>query len=529
MTAQKFGESHRSIANKMLWRTLAIGLGSSTLLHTVAIAGVTYIASNSEEATEITMIERVEVDPDPVPTSSTKPIAPVVKLPTPPTNLITPIAKPVLAPEPKVVKPIVAAVPTPKPVTISTPQAITTPAPVVKIVKAKVPIDLPTKQIAKVIPPQEPTQIVEPSAPVKTTVPKTDRSQPTTKTLRQSAITDNRPVLGNTSLPSTIPAPGSNDSLDPNPTDESTPAQPGNNNKLARFNKTAPSSNNQTGLASSASNSIINKAPQGLGQSVESTGSNAPNDEEFGIGSGSGDLPGNNARIANSRSSIAGGGTSSNQIGLGGIRTNSPNIGDGFRTSEGSTDGFSSTGGSGDGLGGNGDSFISGSGTPGNNGRIARDSGGIGNGGNGTGTGSNRTGLGGGSGKGGRRTGSQFGSSGGTGNSDSYSDTNGNDELGTGTPGNIATGGNNQLSIQCLSNCEIRYPDNLEVTDTGKDKMLVKVTINANGRVTNAQIARSSGNQKLDSVTLAGVKQMQLTAMGKPLTFKIKVSTLANN
>ena len=63
----------------------------------------------------------------------------------------------------------------------------------------------------------------------------------------------------------------------------------------------------------------------------------------------------------------------------------------------------------------------------------------------------------------------------------------------------------------------------------GKDKILVKVTIDANGKVTNAQIARSSGNPNLDRVALDGVKEMQLTAMGKPLTFRAKISTLANN
>lgn len=551
MAAQSFGATHRSIADKMLRKTLIIGLGGSALLHTAAIAGVSHLSQGDIKDLDITEIERVEVDPDPVPAPIPiiKPTTPIAKpIPIPSTKPIASIAKPIIAPAPKVVKPIIVATPIPKPVAIAIPKEIATPAPVVKITKAPVPVKFPTDPLAGVISPQ-PTRIVKPSTPAKDLIPKTDRSQPTTKTPNQSAITNNRPAFGNSPLPSTMPAPAANDVLDPTPSnDNSTPGQPGNNSKLARSNQTSPSSNNQTALASSGSNSS-NKAPQGLGQAVDSAGSNSPSDEDFGIGSGSGGLPGNNARIANSRSTIAGGGNSSNQIGLGGIRTNSPNIGDGLRTSPGSSDGFSSSGGSGDGLGGNGDDFISGA--PGNNTRIARSSGGIGNGGNGTGgkgngngtgngTGTgNQTGLGGGGGTGsggtgtgkggGRRTGSQFGTLDGTGNGNSYSDTNGNDELGTGTPGNVATGGINKLSIQCLSNCEIRYPESLEATDTGKDKILVKVTMNANGRITNAQIARSSGNQKLDSVTLAGVKQMQLTAMGKPLTFNIKVSTLVNN
>lgn len=491
MAAQSFGESHRSIADKMLRKTLMIGLGASALLHTAAITGVSYLSQADINDLEITEIERVEVAPDPVPII--KPTTPIAKpIPIPSTK---PIAKPMLALEPKVVKPTVVATPMPKPVAIPIPKEIATPVPVVKITKAKLPVKLPKEPLAGVVSP-EPTQIVKPLTPVKNTPPKIDRSQPTTKTPRQSAITNNEPALGNTSQPS-ISTPDDNDILDPNPSDDPTPVKPGNNDKLARANETAPSGNNQTGLAS-------NKSPQVLSKEVDSLGSNSPlSDDDLG-GSA---LPGNNTRIAKNSTPSTGG---SNQTGLGGIRTNSPNMGDGF-----------SRGGSGNVLGGSDDDLIGGA--PGNSTRIARGSGGGGK----SGTGNNQTGLGGG--KGGRQTGSQFGSLDGTGNSDSYSDTNGNDELGTGTPGNVATGSSNRLSIQCLSNCEIKYPDNLEATDTGKDKILVKVTMNASGRITNAQIARSSGNQKLDSVTLAGVKQMQLTAMGKPLTFKIKVSTLVNN
>jgi TonB family protein len=106
---------------------------------------------------------------------------------------------------------------------------------------------------------------------------------------------------------------------------------------------------------------------------------------------------------------------------------------------------------------------------------------------------------------------------------------NSSDKLGGGLPGKMATGSNRSLSIQCLRNCEINYPNNLEDSEAGKDKILVNVTVDANGAITNAQIAKSSGNQNLDSATIDGVKQMQLTAMGKPVTFKIKVNTLLNN
>jgi TonB family protein len=128
-----------------------------------------------------------------------------------------------------------------------------------------------------------------------------------------------------------------------------------------------------------------------------------------------------------------------------------------------------------------------------------------------------------------RQYGSPEGTIGSTGNSDKSSNSNSNKELRTSPPGNIAAGGNRKLSIQCLNNCEIKYPNQIEDADTGKDKILVKVTIDAAGNPTNVEIARSSGNPKLDSFTLAGVQQMQFTGMGKPLTFKIKVSTLVGN
>ena len=96
----------------------------------------------------------------------------------------------------------------------------------------------------------------------------------------------------------------------------------------------------------------------------------------------------------------------------------------------------------------------------------------------------------------------------------------------TSTPGNIATDSRNRMSIQCLRNCEIRYPDELENSDIGKDKILVKVTIDPNGAIINAEIDRSSGNQNLDRVTLEGVKQMQLTATGQTRIYRIKISTL---
>ena len=156
-------------------------------------------------------------------------------------------------------------------------------------------------------------------------------------------------------------------------------------------------------------------------------------------------------------------------------------------------------------------------GAPGNNTRIAGSNGG----GKGLGSQGNQTGLG-----GGNRRSPSLGN--GTGSGNGNGSGNSGDDLG-GAPGNVATGSKNQATIQCLRNCEIRYPDELENSDIGKDKILVKVTIDPNGLVASAEIARSSGNQKLDRVTLEGVKQMQLNPTGKTRTHRIKISTLLNN
>lgn len=111
-----FGATQRSVANRALTKILLMGLGGSTLFHTVAIAGISYWAHDrADEQMEIVEIDRVEVDP-----------------PSP-----APSAKPIPTPEPKVVKPPVSAsIPTPIPVKVPTPKAISTPTPVVKIAKS---------------------------------------------------------------------------------------------------------------------------------------------------------------------------------------------------------------------------------------------------------------------------------------------------------------------------------------------------------------------------------------------------------
>ncbi len=507
MMIESLGTQQRSNADRRLRKILLMGLGGSAIFHTVALAGVSYLSQNSIDDLEITAIERVEVDPEPSPTPSTKSIP---------------------SPEPKIVKPIIASVPTPVPVKIPTPKAISTP-PVVKIVKSAVATKPPTSPLASVVSPQ-PNRVATVAPQVKAApkpnsppafpdrlftdpTPKTDRPQPQQTSPARTAIATQKvesdpPQSPRNQTPqpiatadrSTLTATTSklaklipNSSTNDNPSnDEFIPSQPGNTSKLARTTERSPASNNQTNLATG------NKVPQGLGNDFGATESNpSPINEDFGSGT-----PGNNTRIA-SNSKATNPSTNSNQVGL--TASSSPK-----------NPGLGSNFGGSDNPGGDNDPI---SGTPGNNTRIARSN----SGGNGvSGTSANQTGLGGSS----RRNPSL---SGGNLDGNGNSNSGGSDRLGSGLPGNIATGSKNQLSIQCLRNCEIRYPDSLETSDTGKDKILLKVSVDPNGSITNAEIARSSGNPKLDRATLEGVKQMQLTAMGKPLTFRIRVSTLTSN
>lgn len=96
--------------------------------------------------------------------------------------------------------------------------------------------------------------------------------------------------------------------------------------------------------------------------------------------------------------------------------------------------------------------------------------------------------------------------------------------------GNSSTGNNNGKSItQCLHNCTIKYPDEFQDSDVGKGKISVRVTIDGNGIVTTAEIARSSENQQLDSFALEAVKKMQFNATGETRIRRIKVNTITNN
>ncbi len=497
MSAQSFGATYRSTSDRILRRTLVIGLGGSALLHTAAIAGASYFYQGKIEDLEITEIERVEVEPEPV----AKPV--------------TPVAKPRPIPEPKLFKPAAtAAIPTPilpdvpklKPIDVP-------PEKVVKITKAaptqtqtlpKVKPASPAPKAIKTATFVPPKSTPPPSFPSKLFNDPQPKSAPTAIAARkipdrpaqtppqqdpQSAA--NQTALAPSSKSPELapnPAPDSENNADPD--QDLAPSVPGSTSKVARIPDRSLGNSNQTSLTPQP------KSPPKFGDDFGAADPSTPPSSDDFVGT-----PGNKARIATNTPATAP--ATNNQAGLG----NSPQ-----------------RGGIGANFGGGGDNPSGAEeaigGAPGNNTRIAGSNGG----GKELGNQNNQTALG-----GGNRRSPSLGNTTGGGN-DNGSSNNG-DNLGDlgGKPGNVATGSKNQATIQCLRNCEIRYPDELENSDIGKDKILVKVKIDPNGLVASAEISRSSGNQKLDQVTLAGVKQMQLNPTGKTRTHRVKISTLLNN
>ncbi len=485
MTAQSVGASYRSTSDQILRRTLAIGLGGSALLHSAAIAGASYFYQDKVEDLEITEIERVKMDPEPVAKSA-------------------PIVKPAPIPEPKVYKPKPVAAP---------------PIPVLPDVPKLKPIDIPPEQVVKITkaPPTQPrtSPRVKPAdpAPIKTATVIPPKSTPP-PSFPNKLFSDPQPKPARTEIAAQTPpkqdppptnnqtalAPPSNRSpkLAPNsapdrednadPDRDLAPSSPGSTSKVARTPDRSPVANNQTSLNPQS------KSPPGFGGDFGAADPNTPPNSDDFTGA-----PGNSSRIA--KNNPAPPSTANNQAGLG----NAPQRGGIGSSFGGSSDNPSEAEGE---VGG----------TPGNSSRIARSN----SGGNGVRSQSNQAGLGGG----GNRRSPSLGGIGSSGDGNSGS---GGDDVGGGSPGNVATGSRNPATIQCLRNCEIRYPDELENTDIGKDKILVKITIDPNGLVASAEIARSSGNQNLDRVTLAGVKQMQLNPTGKTRTHRVKISTLINN
>jgi TonB family protein len=92
----------------------------------------------------------------------------------------------------------------------------------------------------------------------------------------------------------------------------------------------------------------------------------------------------------------------------------------------------------------------------------------------------------------------------------------GSDRGKTTTASNSSLGSSN-TGLQCIKNCQIAKLQDLQDSDGGKDRLRIRVSIDANGIVTAAEIAKSSGNPQIDRTVLEGIAQMQFQPSGKPI------------
>jgi TonB family protein len=92
----------------------------------------------------------------------------------------------------------------------------------------------------------------------------------------------------------------------------------------------------------------------------------------------------------------------------------------------------------------------------------------------------------------------------------------GSDRSKTTTASNSSSG-TSGTGLQCIKNCQIARLQDLQDSDGGKDRLRIRVSIDANGVVTAAEIAKSSGNPQIDRTVLEGISQMQFQPSGKPI------------
>lgn len=80
--------------------------------------------------------------------------------------------------------------------------------------------------------------------------------------------------------------------------------------------------------------------------------------------------------------------------------------------------------------------------------------------------------------------------------------------------------------LECVQNCQIPKLQDLQDSDGGKDRLRIRVVIDANGVLISAEIAKSSGNLQIDSVILDGIKRMQFNPTGQMIKGIIKANIL---
>ncbi len=118
---------------------------------------------------------------------------------------------------------------------------------------------------------------------------------------------------------------------------------------------------------------------------------------------------------------------------------------------------------------------------------------------------------------------------GGTGNGGRDGGSNGNasgEGSGNSPTGNTTTASTGAGKLECIRNCDVPKLKDLQDTDGGKDRLRIRIAIDANGMVTDAQIAKSSGNPQIDTTILEGIKQMQFAPSGKQINGIIRANIL---
>ncbi len=80
--------------------------------------------------------------------------------------------------------------------------------------------------------------------------------------------------------------------------------------------------------------------------------------------------------------------------------------------------------------------------------------------------------------------------------------------------------------LVCIKYCEVPQLQDVRDTDGGKDRLRIRIVVDAAGIVTDAKIAKSSGNPQVDAAALAGIGQMQFAPSGKQISGIIRANIL---
>jgi TonB family protein len=102
--------------------------------------------------------------------------------------------------------------------------------------------------------------------------------------------------------------------------------------------------------------------------------------------------------------------------------------------------------------------------------------------------------------------------------------------VGSAAPGVDSSSSTSQTAggggLQCIERCQIPKLRDLQDRDGGKDRLRIRIVIDPKGSVLEATISKSSDNPQIDAIVLAGIKQMQFKPPGKIIKGIIKANIL---